>query len=156
MSNATTQAIKTAMSECSPKKWHRGHFRGDVARTFFDYDYGRLGVFGNVNEADSWHIFESFKPGGKSYAYLFVAADLDSSRIYKVGVTRNIPQRFQQFCAGLPPILSPRKQFVSLFDSEFHASLCEESVLVHCRHLWIGGEWLLEGKEATDGELLDV
>ncbi len=113
-------------------------------------------IAGGLDHADSWHVLPRFPPDGPCYSYLFLAAELPSSRIYKVGVSQNVAQRFSQFCAGLPPVFTPRSVSMLLFDSKLLASLCEESILVHCRHLWIGGEWLLESREGYDGGACDV
>jgi hypothetical protein len=152
VSVSTTRAISNAIESGRPLPRHRGAFAGSVYETFVNYKHQVSRICdANVDDADSWHVFPKYPPNGPCYSYLFLAAELPSSRIYKVGITHNVAQRFSQFCAGIPPIFSPRRASILLFGSSLWASLCEESVLVHCRHLWVGGEWLLESKEATDG-----
>ena len=151
VSNTTKRAICNAISSGRPLPTHRGAFAGTVYDTFMSYTHCVSSVYTDVDHAGSWHVLPKFPPNGPCYSYLFMAAELPSSRIYKVGVTQNVAQRFSQFCCGLPPVFTPRTVSMLLFDSACWASLCEESILVHCRHLWIGGEWLLESREANDG-----
>lgn len=156
MSNSTKRAICNAISTGRTLPIHRGTFAGNVYDTFMSYTHRVSRVYADVDHADSWHVLPRFPPDGQCYSYLFLAAELPSSRIYKVGVSQNVAQRFSQFCAGLPPVFTPRSVSMLLFDSVLLASLCEESILVHCRHLWIGGEWLLESREGYDGGARDV
>ena len=152
MSNSTKNAICSAMSSGKPLPRHRGEFAGSVYDTFMNYTHRVSCVYTDVDHTDSWQVMPKLPSDGSCYSYLFLAAELTSSRIYKVGITQNVAQRFSQFCSGLPPVFTPRIVSVLLLDSVLWASICEESVLVHCRHLWIGGEWLLESMEAADGK----
>lgn len=153
MSNSTKHAICNAISSGKSLRRHRGAFAGSVHDTFMSYTHRVSRVYADVDHTDAWNVLPKLPLDGACYSYLFLAAELTSSRIFKVGITQNVAQRFSQFCSGLPPIFTPRIVSVLLLESQLWASLCEESVLVHCRHLWIGGEWLLESRETDDCQI---
>jgi hypothetical protein len=156
VSRQSTIAINRAIRTGRTQSVHVSVFAGSVLETFESYTHRVAYALAPEDLFDPEYP-EHFPAGGPCYAYLFSAAMKQSETFWKIGITRNIAGRYSHFACGLPPAFSTRCLRALLFNDQIYAEQCEESLLVACRHLWVGGEWLLEhataglSKEATDG-----
>ena len=71
----------------------------------------------------------------------WISATIGSERFFKIGISKNVAKRFSQFEKTFPIAEWKMVNVVKTKDFKV-AERCEADMLVACRRLHVGGEWM--------------